>query len=168
MGNLTHTVSGDIASFRSAARVPIESLKCHFKPKQDLHGYDKPWPAGGGKNLITSTEYTGEFYTNQIGIDLKGTSSHASFTQNNNSIIVTTDADWYGCIFATKLLSAGDYKVHLTADSDFRGCVFITDDNLIVSQVTQYNASSNIDNFNFYKKIELLYILDVVLRGQQL
>ena len=52
MGNLTHTVSGDIASFRSAARVPIESLKCHFLLKQDLHGYSNPWPAGSGKNLI--------------------------------------------------------------------------------------------------------------------
>ena len=58
MGNLTHTVSGDIASFRSAARVPIESLKCHFKPKQDLHGYDRPWPAGGGKNLFDQEKYS--------------------------------------------------------------------------------------------------------------
>ena len=42
MGNLTHTVSGDIASFRSAARVPIESLKCHFLPIQDGTGDPSP------------------------------------------------------------------------------------------------------------------------------
>ena len=52
MGSISHTVSGDIASFKSAARVPITSLKCHFKPQQDLHGYSNPWPAGGGKNLF--------------------------------------------------------------------------------------------------------------------
>ena len=52
MGNLTHTVSGEIASFRSATHAPIESLKYHFKPKQSFNGYDKPWPAGGGKNLL--------------------------------------------------------------------------------------------------------------------
>jgi hypothetical protein len=23
-----------------------------LEPVQDLHGYDKPWPAGGGKNLF--------------------------------------------------------------------------------------------------------------------
>ena len=63
MGNLTHTVSGGIASFRSAARVPIESLKCHFKPKQDLHGYDYPWPAGGGKNLLNVS------INNKVGSD---------------------------------------------------------------------------------------------------
>lgn len=34
MGGLSHTVSGDIASFRTPSRVPIESLKFHFLPKQ--------------------------------------------------------------------------------------------------------------------------------------
>ena len=142
MGNLTHTVSGDIASFRSAARVPIESLKCHFKPVQDLHGYSQPWIGGSGKNLITTTEYKGSFYTNQTGIDLKGNAIYASYTQNNNTTTVTTTADWYGCIFATGMLTAGDYKVHLTVDSDFRGCVLVTDENLITTQVTQYSGSS--------------------------
>lgn len=42
MGNLTHTVSGDTASFRSAARVPIESLKCHFLPVQEGTGDPSP------------------------------------------------------------------------------------------------------------------------------
>lgn len=54
MAHLTYTVGGDsnLVSFKSAARVPIDSLKVHFKPIQDLRGYDHPWPAGGGKNLI--------------------------------------------------------------------------------------------------------------------
>lgn len=34
MGGLSHTVSGNIASFRTPSRVPIESLKFHFLPKQ--------------------------------------------------------------------------------------------------------------------------------------
>ena len=34
MGELNHTVSGNIASFRTPSRVPIESLKFHFLPKQ--------------------------------------------------------------------------------------------------------------------------------------
>lgn len=34
MGRLTHTVSGSIASLRTPSRVPIESLKFHFLPKQ--------------------------------------------------------------------------------------------------------------------------------------
>ena len=42
-----------IVSFSSTLEnVPIASLKAGIDPVQDLHGYDNPWPAGGGKNLI--------------------------------------------------------------------------------------------------------------------
>jgi hypothetical protein len=68
MGAISHTVDGDsnLVSFKSAARVPITSLKAHFKPKQDLHGYSKPWPAGGGKNLFNENTpiETGQYYDN--------------------------------------------------------------------------------------------------------
>ena len=30
----------------------IESAKIYLQPVQDLHGYNNPWPAGGGKNLF--------------------------------------------------------------------------------------------------------------------
>ena len=42
MGGLSHTVSGDIASFRTPSRVPIESLKIHFLPKQEGSGDPSP------------------------------------------------------------------------------------------------------------------------------
>ena len=43
--------SGAIASFPDGADdVPILSLKAQIEPVQDLHGYENPWPAGGGKN----------------------------------------------------------------------------------------------------------------------
>ena len=63
MGSLTHTVGGsdNLVSFKSAARVPIESLKTYFKPKQDLHGYSKPWGPGCGKNLLDTTDCTPTF-----------------------------------------------------------------------------------------------------------
>lgn len=38
---------------------PIESLVINFSPIQDLHGYDSPWPAGGGKNLLNASADTG-------------------------------------------------------------------------------------------------------------
>ena len=31
---------------------PVESCVVDIEPVQDLHGYDSPWPAGGGKNLV--------------------------------------------------------------------------------------------------------------------
>lgn len=67
---LSHTVSGNIASFRTPSRVPIESLKFHFLPKQaaGTPTPENPIPIEGwtgfdwhqeGKNLIDKTELTG-------------------------------------------------------------------------------------------------------------
>lgn len=43
--------SGAIASFPDGAEaVPLTSLICDINPKQDLHGYSKPWAPGAGKN----------------------------------------------------------------------------------------------------------------------
>lgn len=38
---------------------PLESLVIGFSPIQDLHGYNSPWPAGGGKNLLNANADTG-------------------------------------------------------------------------------------------------------------
>lgn len=48
----TDTASGEIASFPDGADgVPMQSVVVSMEPVQDLHGYDHPWPAGGGENL---------------------------------------------------------------------------------------------------------------------
>lgn len=48
------TVSGNPVSFSDGAGgKPVKSLEIGFSPVQDLHGYDHPWPAGGGKNLFS-------------------------------------------------------------------------------------------------------------------
>ena len=47
----TDTASGAIASFTDGAdNIPLKSLIVDVNPVQDLHGYDSPWVAGGGKN----------------------------------------------------------------------------------------------------------------------
>ena len=49
------TASGSIAAFSDGAELPIKSLTVDIEPIQDLHGYDNPWPAGGGKNKFDKT-----------------------------------------------------------------------------------------------------------------
>ena len=46
------TASGAIASFPDGSGLPMRSLVAQINPVQDLHGYDAPWPAGGGSNLF--------------------------------------------------------------------------------------------------------------------
>lgn len=51
-GLLRDTASGDIVSIVPDATVPkLLGLTAAINPVQDLHGYDHPWPGGGGKNL---------------------------------------------------------------------------------------------------------------------
>lgn len=44
------SASGSIASFTDGSPAPVTALSVDIEPVQDLHGYDNPWPAGGGKN----------------------------------------------------------------------------------------------------------------------
>ena len=56
-GALIDTASGSIASFVPDATIPtVKGLTVEVEPVQDLHGYDNPWPAGGGKNLLDPTK----------------------------------------------------------------------------------------------------------------
>ncbi len=53
------TATGAVASFPDGAdNFPMESLKVAIDPVQDLHGYENPWPAGGGKNKLPSIDST--------------------------------------------------------------------------------------------------------------
>ncbi len=48
----TETANGNPIHITDAAACHAESCVTTLEPVQDLHGYDKPWPAGGGKNLF--------------------------------------------------------------------------------------------------------------------
>ena len=50
----TEEVTDDIVSVTDAAAYPAEGLEFGIEPVQDLHGYDNPWPAGGGKNKFNT------------------------------------------------------------------------------------------------------------------
>ena len=47
--------SGSIATFETNLAENLIRLNVSIDPVQDLHGYDSPWPAGGGKNILPIT-----------------------------------------------------------------------------------------------------------------
>lgn len=75
--------SGSIAHFTDGADSwPMQELKIAISPVQDLHGYDNPWPAGGGKNLLdptyrTNTEQNIQLY---FGVDLLLLKANTAYT----------------------------------------------------------------------------------------
>lgn len=48
----TRSVSGPIATFETDLAEDLIKLDADLEPVQDLHGYDNPWPAGGGDNVM--------------------------------------------------------------------------------------------------------------------
>lgn len=46
------TIIGNPIHITDALAKPVQALSIALEPIQDLHGYDNPWPAGGGKNLF--------------------------------------------------------------------------------------------------------------------
>lgn len=47
-----NTANGNPCVLDKSVNMPITNLLLNIQPVQDLHGYDAPWPAGGGKNLL--------------------------------------------------------------------------------------------------------------------
>lgn len=46
-------IKNDIVSFENHGdESPVENCVIDIEPMQDLHGYDSPWPAGGGENKL--------------------------------------------------------------------------------------------------------------------
>ena len=53
--DVTKEVSGNPVEFTDGANAPLVKCDVTISPQQDLHGYDKPWVGGAGKNLIPMT-----------------------------------------------------------------------------------------------------------------
>jgi hypothetical protein len=88
-----------VASFSDGAdNVPVSELIVDINPVQYLHGYDKPWVGGAGKNKLpntaTSQTVNGVTYT---------VNSDGSVTANG------TSTGWDGFVIGTAVLEAGTY-----------------------------------------------------------
>lgn len=77
------TASGDSATFPDGAKnVPVDELVTTIVPQQDLHGYSKPWPAGGGKNK----------YPCLISDDVFNNTGGATHSKSDGKLTIVTSA----------------------------------------------------------------------------
>ena len=80
---------GEIASFTDGAEdMPVKSLVASIEPVQDLHGYDSPWPGGGGKNKF-SGQWPPDVMDTYAGWEVPATTSSrlAIYDKGNNADI---------------------------------------------------------------------------------
>ena len=87
---ITDSASGAIASFSDGAAMPMESLTVGLEPIQDLHGYDSPWPAGGGKNMFNPDVVANGYISDTSGAFILQQTSRAS-----DYIAVLPDTSYY-------------------------------------------------------------------------
>lgn len=155
--------SGAIVSFDDGAgNMPLKECVVNIEPVQDLHGYDNPWPAGGGKNLlntvglaagtpssITATTATPRTFT--VGTYVTKLSQNNYYNNpvtlqcsvSDNAISVTSSAVAYGVSIPVIGLEIGETYV-LSAQK--------TNGNLYVSFYQQdgtfiSNTNKNPENF---------------------
>ena len=142
MGKLTHTVKGPIASFRSADKANIESLKLHFLPKQEGSGDPSPinirpitgWTGctlfGSGRNLFnidrtagTLSGYTpstirnfeyNKYYPGLAHSGYYNTSYITSYTVDavNKIVKITSTANGYGMAFPMPCKGGQTYYIY--------------------------------------------------------
>ena len=54
-GDISKTVSGNPVTFTDGASAPLVKCVTQITGSQDLHGYDKPWVGGAGKNKLPNS-----------------------------------------------------------------------------------------------------------------
>ena len=82
------TASGSVASFSDGSSVfSAEQALVTLEPVQDLHGYDKPWAGGNGKNKCNVTDATVTSFTELQELTLQaGVYTLSADVFNNSSI----------------------------------------------------------------------------------
>ena len=104
---IVNSASGVIASFSDGANdLPVESLVVGIEPVQDLHGYNNPWPAGGGVNKLynpgarTETINDVKWTVNADGtITVKGTASADSIFYYINGDTITLSGSYKASVY---------------------------------------------------------------------
>ena len=93
---VTREVSGNPVEFDDGASAPLVKCVSAITGSQDLHGYDKPWVGGSGKNKFdvsqsTSTDFSrsGNTFTN-VNTDTKTVFSLV-VKNTNNATVLTVD-----------------------------------------------------------------------------
>lgn len=93
-------VSGNPASFADGSESALVECEVEFEPKQDLHGYDKPWAPGTGKNKLNVTATS----TTESGVTI---------TINSDGTIETTNTATATILLSLGSISTeGTYKIY--------------------------------------------------------
>lgn len=87
LSTATTSSTGNPINFSTLSAQNAESTIIDLEPIQDLHGYDKPWVGGVGKNKLPLT------LPNLKTLNVSGTWNNNVYTYDNLTFTVNTDSD---------------------------------------------------------------------------
>ena len=115
------TVPAEIVEVDDAKEGPLQQFRADFEPRQDLHGYERPWPAGANKNLLpvegASSSASGLTFTYNDDGTVRATGESLSGTQVSNYGHVVLPAGSYIINGCPEGGSASTYRIRLGAGS---------------------------------------------------
>ena len=116
------TASGAIATFSDGAdNLPVKTLTVGIDPVQDLHGYDSPWPAGGGKNLLPLNDGTYTVGNAVTAVIKDGVMTMSGTATSAGGRLVAMTDDFMlpaGTYFINSNRSGSDVTVYINRKSD--------------------------------------------------
>lgn len=124
-----NNVSESVVTFNDGVGgMALKSFSSNIEPVQDFHGYDHPWPAGGGKNLADPDK----IYLMSIGSAAQGW----IYVDAPNGVYRTLKVD---------KLSAGTYTISTTLNGNY----FIRYRYTVGGSVVGINIQNESNNYTF-------------------
>lgn len=92
-------------TFKSNMTTKLKEGKVYFTPVQDLHGYDNPWPAGGGKNKFDYLD-SNNWYVAETDKNRKKVSTLGSISVSNGVVKLSRSSVYAGLVLVLGQLKA--------------------------------------------------------------
>jgi len=142
--------------------MPMRKLEVAIEPVQDLHGYDAPWPAGGGKNVLDSNiKFTAGTY---YGLTLSTTDGYrytlTGTATGSGNVLTSAVASQDAVIlpagtYYSKVGTLSLYKADGTwLKNQYSGVAFTVDEPFFVKNICIEIVSGRIYNYNDFFAIE--------------
>ena len=117
------TFTGNPLEFYAPKAHALKSCVVNISPVQDLHGYDSPWPAGGGKNKINVSDMSGSktsvyYFDTPLGFQPEAGTTYTfsvdvTCSVSNYAVSIGCGSTSYQRDFSTKNVS-GNQRVSIT------------------------------------------------------
>ena len=105
------TIIGNPIHITDALAKPVQALSIALEPAQDLNGYDNPWPAGGGVNLLDPAKCSAVGPGGAYGLTVTHDQATAIWTISGTPTSQNASLGFNFCIYSDFSLSGKGYQV---------------------------------------------------------